>query len=98
MADDSTDAVRDLINALEGADVTDEMIEWIRQVCTPEALVIDSMVKEFVEAFNTAQEDYCNSILKALLYGFVTLKGCFMTALRISCSRSSRQTQSSSQV
>ena len=67
MADESTDAVRDLINALEGADVTDEMIEWIRQVCTPEALVIDSMVKEFVEAFNTAQEDYCNSILKALL-------------------------------
>jgi hypothetical protein len=67
MASDSTEAVKDLIAALEGAEITDEMIEWIRQVCTPEALVIDSMVKEFVEAFNTAQEDYCNSILKALL-------------------------------
>lgn len=64
---ESTDAVKDLIAAMEDAEINEDMIEWMRQVCAPEALVIDSMVKEFVEAFASAQEAYCNSILKALL-------------------------------
>lgn len=64
---ETTDAVKDLIAAMEDAEINEDMIEWMRQVCAPEALVIDSMVKEFVEAFNSQQEDYCNSILKALL-------------------------------
>ena len=63
---DNEQALRELISTLEHSEITNEVIEWIRQVCKPEALLVDSLVKEFM---NSLAKDpaYCNSILKALL-------------------------------
>lgn len=61
----SKEAIKELISTLESAEITNEVIEWMRDICKPEALIIDTLVKEFVGSLNS-EIDYCNSILKAL--------------------------------
>jgi hypothetical protein len=61
----SKEAIRELISTLESAEITNEVIEWMRDICKPEALIIDTLVKEFVASLDSAV-DYCNAILKAL--------------------------------
>lgn len=81
--------VRELVQTLEGAEITNEVIEWIREVCKPEALLIDSMSKEFM---NNLEKDpaYCNSILKALLYVLEANRVFCTTAQKTSSRRSSK--------
>ena len=74
-------AVRELVQTLENAEINNEVIEWIREVCKPEALLIDSMSKEFISNLNK-DKPYSNSILKALLY-FSPHLGYCMTEHRI---------------
>jgi hypothetical protein len=64
--DENLEQIKELIENIENSEKTPELIDWMKEISTPDYGLVDSMIDTFMERMSDIK--LANSILKALRY------------------------------